>query len=146
MNLEFAYASGAVGRLWASYVATGNQHGLALRIHGADAAVEWREEDAEYLRFRPLRGPETILRAGQDGTSDFVARSARFRPGHPEGYPLAFANLYAEAAQAIAAARTGGDAAGIIANLPTVADGLAGMRMIAAAAASNEKDGLWQAL
>jgi predicted dehydrogenase len=144
--LDFAYANGAVGRLWASYVATGNQHGLALRIYGADAAVEWREEDAEYLRFRPLRGPESILRSGQDGTSDFVARSARFRPGHPEGYPLAFANLYAEAACAIVTARTGGDASGIIANLPTVADGLAGMRMIAAAAASNQEDGSWRSL
>ena len=144
--LAFDYAGGAVGRLWASYVATGAQHGLSFRIYGEDAAVEWREEDAEYLHFRPLRGAETILRSGQEGTSDFVALSARFRPGHPEGYPLAFANLYAETAHALVAARTGADPASFLANLPTVADGVAGMRMIAAAAASNQDDGRWRSL
>jgi predicted dehydrogenase len=145
-HLAFDYRGGAVGRLWASYVATGTQHGLSLRLYGEDAALEWREEDAEYLRFRPLRGPETILRSGQEGTSDFVARSARFRPGHPEGYPLAFANLYVEAAFALVAARTGNDPSSLLANLPTVTDGVAGMQMIAAAAASNQGDGSWQSL
>jgi len=145
-HLAFDYQGGAVGRLWASYVATGTQHGLSLRLYGEDAALEWREEDAEYLRFRPLRGPETVLRSGQDGTSDFVARSARFRPGHPEGYPLAFANLYVEAALALVAARTGNDPSSLLANLPTVTDGVAGMQMIAAAAASNQDDGSWQSL
>ena len=145
-HLAFDYAGGAVGRLWASYVATGAQHGLSFRIYGEDAAVEWREEDAEYLHFRPLRGAETILRSGQEGTSEFVALSVRFRPGHPEGYPLAFANLYAETAHALVAGRTGADPAAFLANLPTVADGVAGMRMIAAAAASNQDDGRWRSL
>jgi predicted dehydrogenase len=144
--LELDYPDKTVGRLWASYVATGTQHGLSLRVYGESAAVEWREEDAEYLRFRPLDGPEMILRAGQDGSSGFVARSARFRPGHPEGYPLAFANLYADAALALIAARTGGDSSDFLADLPSVADGVAGMRMITAAAASNKEDGRWQAL
>jgi predicted dehydrogenase len=144
--LTFDYQDGVVGRLWASYVATGAQHGLSFRIYGEDAALEWREEDAEYLRFRPLRGPETIMRSGQDGTSDFVALSARFRPGHPEGYPLAFANIYVETAHALVAARTGADPTAFLANLPTVADGVAGMQMIAAAAASNQDDGRWRPL
>lgn len=144
--LAFDYQGGAVGRLWASYVATGTQHGLSFRIYGAEAALEWHEEDAEYLRFRPLRGPEMILRSGQDGTSDLVGRSARFRPGHPEGYPLAFANIYAETALALAAARNGDDPSSYLANLPTVADGVAGMRMIAASAASNQEEGRWHSL
>jgi predicted dehydrogenase len=144
--LELDYDEGRVGRLWASYVAVGTQHGLAFRIYGEEAALEWREEDAEFLRFRPLRAPETILRAGQDGASELVSRSARFRPGHPEGYALAFANIYAEAARALVAARTGGGPAPYLANLPTVSDGVAGMRMIAAATASNKRDGAWQSL
>ena len=144
INLEFE--AGAVGRLWSSYMATGTQHGLAMRIYGEKAGLEWREEDAEFLRFRPLSGPETILRSGQDGTSEFVARSARFRPGHPEGYPLAFANIYLEAALAIVAAETGGDPSTLLHNLPGVADGVAGMKMIEAAAASHENDGAWRSL
>ena len=144
--LDFDYADGVVGRLWASYVATGSQHGLSLRIYGDKAAIEWREENAEYLHFRPLNSPEMILRSGQDGTSDFVARSSRFRPGHPEGYPLAFANIYAEAALALVAARTGNSTSELMGNLPGIADGVAGMRMIAAATESNNNDGAWQPL
>ena len=144
--LDFDYADGAVGRLWASYVATGTQHGLSFRIYGEDASVEWREEDAEFLRFKPLRKPETILRSGQDGTSPLVTRSARFRPGHPEGYPLAFANIYMETALAIAALKDGRSPQPWLNNLPTVDDGVAGMRMIEAGAASQRQDGAWQPL
>lgn len=144
--LDLDYADGAVGRLWASYVATGTQHGLAFRIYGEQASLEWREEDAEFLRLKPLREPETILRAGQDGTSAFVGRSARFRPGHPEGYPLAFANIYLEAAIAIAANKQGQSPRPWLDNLPSVDDGVAGMQMIEAAAASASNDGAWTSL
>lgn len=141
--LNFEFASGAVGRLWTSYVATGTQHGLGFRIYGEKAALEWHEEDGEYLRYRPLRGPEQMLRAGQDETSPFVAASARFRPGHTEGYVLAFANLYREAALAIIAAETGGDYKAHLAGLPGVEDGIAGVEMIAAAAESNRDGEKW---
>ena len=142
--LQFEFESGAVGRLWSSYMATGTQHGLALRIYGDKAAIEWREEDSEFLRWRPLNGPEMILRSGQDDTSELVSRSARFRPGHPEGYPLAFANIYLETALVIVAAETGGDYSSLLANLPGIMDGVAGMQMIAAAAASNQQEGAWR--
>ncbi len=144
--LNFEFASGAVGRLWTSYVATGTQHGLGFRIYGEKAALEWHEEDGEYLRYRPLRGPEQMLRAGQDDASPFVAQSARFRPGHTEGYVLAFANIYREAALAIIAAETGRDYQVHLAGLPGVEDGIAGVEMIAAAAESNQDGGKWVAL
>ena len=141
LNLD--YVGGPVGRLWASYVATGTQHGLTLRVYGEQASLEWREEDAEFLRFKPLREPERILRAGQDGTSDFVGRSARFRPGHPEGYALAFSNIYVEAAMALAASRQGLSPGPWLDNLPTIDDGVEGMRIIEAAAASALQDAAW---
>lgn len=144
--LNFEFSEGAAGRLWSSYVATGTQHGLGFRIYGDKAAIEWHEEDGEYLRFRPLREPEIVFRAGQDGTSSFTNDSARFRPGHTEGYVMAFANIYREAALAIIAAKTGGDSAPYLAGLPSLADGLAGVRMIVAAAASNNHDGRWTAI
>lgn len=144
--LTFLYADGSLGRLWASYVAVGTQHGLVLRLYGDKAGLEWREEDAEFLRLRPLDAPETLLRAGQDGVSPFVGRSARFRPGHPEGYALAFANLYAGAAMAFIARETGGNTGEWLQGLPGVSDGIAGMSMIAAAKRSHEDDGHWKDL
>ena len=144
--LDFDYQGGAVGRMWSSYVATGSQHGLSFRIYGEDASVEWHEEHAEYLRFKPFDAPEMLFRAGQNGMSDFVSRSARFRPGHPEGYPLAFANIYVEAAHAIAALKHKESPQAWLDNLPGVEAGVAGIRMIEAAAASNADDGAWQRL
>jgi predicted dehydrogenase len=141
--LNFEFSEGAAGRLWSSYSATGTQHGLGFRIYGDKAAIEWHEEDGEYLRFRPLRDPEVVFRAGQDGTSSFTNYSARFRPGHTEGYVMAFANIYREAALAIIAAETGGDSSQYLVGLPGVSDGLAGVQMIAAAATSNDRDGQW---
>ncbi len=144
--LSFDYPDGAAGRLWASYAATGTQHGLALRVYGDIAAFEWREENAEFLNFRPLHEPETLLRAGQGGHSALVTRSARFRPGHPEGYALAFANIYVEAAFAIAAVRLGQSPQPWMEALPGIEDGVAGLRMIEAAAASHAADGAWRTL
>jgi predicted dehydrogenase len=141
--MDLDYTGGAVGRIWSSYVATGNQHGLSLRIYGEKAAVEWREEDGEYLRFRPLGGPEILYRTGQDGTSEFVSRSARFRPGHPEGYILAFANLYTETAFAIGALKEGKSPEPWLKNLPGIEDGLLGIQMIDAAARSQAAGSSW---
>jgi predicted dehydrogenase len=66
----------------------------------------------------------------------------RVPPGHPEGYLEGFANLYAEIARAIRAARQRQkpDPAVIF---PTVEDGLAGMEFVEAAVASSKAGGAW---
>ena len=71
-----------------------------------------------------------------------AARVSRVPSGHPEGYLEGFATIYAEAARAIRAARTGASPdAGTI--YPTVRDGLAGMRFIEAAVASSKAGNVW---
>lgn len=47
--LTVRFDGGAIGRLWSSFVAAGNEHGLELRVFGEDGAVHWRQEDPEYL-------------------------------------------------------------------------------------------------
>jgi predicted dehydrogenase len=66
----------------------------------------------------------------------------RVPPGHPEGYLEGFANLYAEIARAIRAARERKkpDPAVVF---PTVEDGLAGMEFVEAAVASSRAGGIW---
>jgi predicted dehydrogenase len=69
----------------------------------------------------------------------------RVPSGHPEGYLEGFANLYAEAAAAIRAARDGRPPpAGV--TFPTIADGLEGMRFIDACVRSSGRDAAWVAL
>ena len=57
-------------------------------------------------------------------------------PGHPEGYLEGFANLYAEAAQAI---RSGT----MPDTLPGIRDGLEGLQFIDACIRSNAADAAW---
>ncbi len=43
--LTVRFSGGAVGRLWSSYVAAGNEHGLEFRIVGDDGSLHWRQEE-----------------------------------------------------------------------------------------------------
>ncbi|WP_230374086.1 Gfo/Idh/MocA family protein [Pontivivens ytuae] len=134
-QMMLRFEGGARGMLWASQVAPGNENGLALRIYGEKAALEWRQEDPNRLRFSRLgEAPQWLTRAGH-GTS---AGGTRVPSGHPEGYLEAFATLYTEAAELIG----GGDAN----LLPGIEDGLDGMRFIAACVASSQDNGAWTAL
>ena len=73
-----------------------------------------------------------------------MARPAtRVRAGHPEGYLLAFANLYAEFAQAIMARGLGRPHQPYLAALPTVVEGIQGMAFIEAATRSNAEGNRW---
>jgi len=138
--LTVEYEGGAIGRLWSSYVAVGQEHGLSFRIFGDDASLEWRQEEPEVLWHRALGGPATALTRASDGLSPASLRATRFRPGHPEGYALAFANLYRDFAALIAGER---DDEGL---LPTAEDGLATLRLIEAATRSNDAGCRWEPL
>ncbi|WP_323717993.1 Gfo/Idh/MocA family protein [Paracoccus aminovorans] len=131
-RVALRYASGAKGGLWASQVAVGQENGLALRVFGSEAALEWRLQDSERLILTPKVGPARILTRAQDRSA-----SSRTPPGHPEGYLEGFANLYSDIARII----RGDD--GPADRVPGLADGLSGMAFIAAAQASAARDGAW---
>ena len=137
------YASGARGALWCSQVAPGHENRLALRVYGARGSLEWSQEAPETLRAAQLGEAPRILTRASAGAA--ATRLQRVPPGHPEGYLEAFANIYAEAAAAIRAARDGAGAPPGV-TFPGVADGLAGLRFVEACVASAERDGKWTAL
>lgn len=144
--LTLRYGNGVQGRLWASYVAAGNDHGLWFRIFGEEGSLTWHQEDPEYLWHKPIGGPAVRLSRGYDSSSADSWAATRLRPGHPEGYVLAFANLYAEFAAALIARRLGRPHESYLRNLPGVDDGIAVMAMIDAAQGSHDREGAWQAL
>ena len=49
VHIMLRFAEGARGMLWASQVAPGNENNLRLRVYGEKAALEWRQEDPNYL-------------------------------------------------------------------------------------------------
>ncbi len=72
-----------------------------------------------------------------------AARSTRIVAGHPEAFLEAFANLYSDAAEAIAARRTGTAPHPLALYFPDVVDGAIGLRFVEAVIASSEKGGVW---
>ena len=143
--LRFAGDPAARGMIWVSQVAPGNENGLTLRIYGTKGGLEWRQEDPNYLWYTPLGEPKRLLTRAGAGAGEAAAAVSRIPGGHPEGYLEAFATLYTEAAGAIRAMRDGGAALSDLI-LPTVEDGLHGMRFIQACVNSSRDDAAWTRL
>jgi predicted dehydrogenase len=137
------YASGAVARIWGSYVAAGNDHGLRFRIFGEAGGLTWDQEDPEVLWFKPIGGKALRIARGYEDLSPGAAQATRFRPGHPEGYALAFANLYAEFGCAIMARKLGLPHGAFYDALPSTGDGIVTLSLIDAANMSQENNGHW---
>jgi predicted dehydrogenase len=137
------FADGARGRIWGSYVAAGNDHGLSFRIFGEKGGLIWIQEDPEVLWFKPIGAPAVRLARGYEMLSPMAAEATRFRPGHPEGYALAFANLYADFAQAMMAKRLGRPYQSFMDRIPGIGDGVKVMALIDAAMRSHNDQGMW---
>ena len=141
--LTVRFSDGAQGRLWYSYVAAGNDHGLTMKIFGESGSLVWWQEEGEVLWHKPMGGPAVRLARGYDSMSAEAAGATRVREGHPEGYLMAFAALYKDFAQAIMARDLGRPYYEHLALLPTVEDGVLGMALIEAATRSNDEGNRW---
>ena len=134
------FEGGAKGMLWCSQVAPGNENALRLRVYGEKGGIEWAQEDPNYLWFTPLGEPKRLLTRAGAGATPGNAAASRTPGGHPEGYLEGFANVYAEAAEMILAAR---DGRRIETLAPTAEDGLTGMRFVDACVRSSAQDAAW---
>lgn len=98
------FTNGARGSLWVTNSAAGSEHGLSFRIHGELGGLEWHQEEPNRLLHRRAGGFDQILTRRLDAhMGPSALRSTRIGLGHPEGYVEAFANLYAEFAEVVAA-------------------------------------------
>ncbi len=137
------FNNGARGVFWVTQAAAGVENGLGIRISGTKGTLEWMQEIPQILTLKPLSAPAQIRTPNGPGTLPLAAHSLRMVAGHPEGFPEGFANIYSDAAEAIAARRSGKQANPLALHFPTSADGLAGIQFIAAAIESSSKGGHW---
>jgi hypothetical protein len=86
VHVMLRYSEGARGMLWASQVAPGNENNLRLRLFGEQAALEWHQEDPNYLTFTPFGEPPRLIRRNGAGARPVAGRASRIPAGHPEGY------------------------------------------------------------
>ena len=145
-NMLLRFDSGAKGMLWSSQVAPGNENALRIRIYGEKAGLEWAQEQPNQLTFTPLGQPPRTLTRGGTALGDAAAYATRIPGGHPEGYLEAFAQLYTDMAEQIEARLMGRDPDPQSLLVPTVNDGVMGVRFIAAAVASGAANGAWTKL
>ena len=139
-------SNGARGSFWVTQAAAGVENSLRIRISGSLGSVEWQQEHPQVLQFKPLGAPAQVRTPNGPGTLPLAARSSRIVAGHPEGFHEAFANLYTDAADAIAARRAGQVPDPLSLFFPNAHDGLQGLRFVTAAMASSANQGTWTAL
>ncbi len=136
---------GVHGCFWVTQAAAGIENCLRIRVSGSKGSLEWMQEHPQVLHFKPLGAPAEVRTPNGPGILPLAARSSRIVAGHPEGFPDGFANLYSDAAEAIAARRTGRKVDPLALHFPTAADGLLGVRFIERVLASSDRNGAWTA-
>jgi predicted dehydrogenase len=137
------FAGGARGVLWCSQVAVGCENGLRIRLYGEKGGLEWHQEQPNTLLHTPLgEAPRLIRRAG-NGAMPIAAAASRIPAGHPEGYLEAFAQLYTDIAELIAARMEGREPSEFAGLVPMAADGVRGVRFIEAAVKSSAANAAW---
>ena len=133
--VNFRMDGGTVGRLWTSSVAIGRQHGFDIQVFGETGGMRWASEQPNQVYYTPVGGRTQIMEKGEAGLSDEAARLSRVAIAHPEGVPLAVANIYVVLAAAIRGETRDG--------LPTAEDGVRSMAAVHAAVASAGASGAW---
>lgn len=141
INLRFI--GGARGLFWASMAATGNGHGLRIRVFGEKASLHWDHEAPNELRMHSESEPYRVLRRGEPYLSGETQRATRVKIGQPEGYIEAFGNVYVDAANAIRA-NMGGCMEEVTPRFYASAkDGAIALKFIEAAVASSDRNAAW---
>jgi predicted dehydrogenase len=134
---------GALVRLWTSSIAIGRMHGLAIQVFGEKGGLRWAQEWPNQLYWTPLNGRTQILERGGPELSPEADRASRLTIGHAEGMALAFANIYADIAEALLARKQGRAPNPLAMDFPTAEDGLRSIAAIRAAVDSAHAGGNW---
>ena len=137
------FDNGARGTFWVTQTAAGVENGLRIRVSGTKASLEWHQENPTRLLFSPVAEPARVLTPNGPSTLEPSSRSSRIVSGHPEGFHEAFANIYSDAAEAIAARRCGVAVDPLAMTFPNAWDGAVGVAFVDAAVASSNANGRW---
>jgi predicted dehydrogenase len=137
------FDNGARGTFWVTQTAAGVENGLRIRVSGTRGSLEWHQERPTRLTFKPLGEPVRVYTPNGPGALPAAARACRIVAGHPEGFHEGFANIYSDAAEAIAARRSGHEPDALALQFPNERDGAIGVRFVEAAVASSQADGAW---
>jgi predicted dehydrogenase len=139
-NMLLRLRDGAKGTLVCSQIACGEENNLTIRLYGTQGGLEWHQQVPNTLILKPVGAPWQYLRAGHRYLEDSARNAGRLPPGHPEGYLEAFSNIYRSFIADVARVEQG---LAPLRDYPGAADGLRGIRFVAAAVESSRRGGIW---
>jgi predicted dehydrogenase len=137
------YENNVKGMLWSSQVAPGNENALRIRIYGDKGGMEWEQENPNYLTVDIFGKAKKIIRRAGKETNDNANLIKRKPPGHPEGYLEGFANIYSDFAKQILAFKDNQKPEKDILLVPSIEDGVKGVKFITTVVESGSNGGKW---
>jgi predicted dehydrogenase len=140
-NVLIRYKGGAHGILYASQVSAGEENGLSIRIYGSKGGIEWHQEQPNQLLLKTQGQPTQILTPAQPYLAP-SAQISRMPTGHPEGLIEAFANIYVNFGEDVAALAQGGKVSEDHI-YPDINDAVFGKTFVEYATRSNESTEKW---
>jgi len=142
-NILVEFDNGAHGVFSCSQICIGHANGLVIRIFGTEGAIEWKQEEPNYLFVTKKGQPKQIYNRGMGYIEGRAALLNRLPSGHPEGLMVAFANIYHEIIQAILSVENGEQILVDELDFPKVSDGLEGVKFIHAVVESSKNNSIW---
>lgn len=142
-NILLHFENDARGILYVSQISAGEENNLRIRVYGTKGALEWHQEEPNYLWFRTNDGPAQLYRRGNDYLCEAAQRATRLPFGHPEAFIEAFANIYVNATDTIRARILGVEPTELELDFPTCIDGARGLAFIESAVESSQSDQKW---
>jgi len=143
VNVLLRYKGGARGVLHASQISIGQENNLNIRVWGSKAALEWHQENPNYLFVYFPKSPVQIYRRGHAYLCEAAKRATRLPIGHPEAFIEAFGNIYKNAMDTIRAVEAGKQPTAQELDFPTVDDGVRGMAFIETVVKSSQSSEKW---
>ncbi len=142
-NVLIKYDNGATGNYWCSQVAVGYDNGLKVRIFGTEGAIEFVQEESNYLKVTKKGNPPQRLSRGNGYITPEAAAYSRVPSGHPEGYHEAFANIYRSFTTAIRDKIDGKFTQEADYGYPLIDEGIDGVRFVDKCVESSDKGTVW---
>jgi predicted dehydrogenase len=144
-NVLLRFENGARGVLHASQISIGEENGLNIRVYGTKGGLKWVQAEPNRLfLYHPDRPMEVLTPGGNNShLSASALANCRLPAGHPEAFLEAFANLYRNYADALAARLAGKKPKPEHLDFPTIADGVRGMAFIETVVKSSQSKTKW---
>ncbi|MDR1389026.1 MAG: Gfo/Idh/MocA family oxidoreductase [Treponema sp.] len=137
------YEGGAKGLYWTSQIAAGGDNPFRVRIFGTKGALDWNQENCNYIQVYPAGKPKMTLSRGRDAFDSQASALSRIPSGHPEGYFEAMANIYKIYINALLKIKAGAALSEADLDFPNGEMGVDGVRFIGKCVESSQKGSVW---